>query len=133
MSDQLYPEDILSARTSLRALAKDAKEAADYEQAKEMAAEADDLIADIWEFVAHTLGLPEHLLEDVQFTVDQHSPQRARVNWTMDGLSFRSYYAQGSGERSLHVEVKPPAPSSWSGGSGWRTFRDLASLGRLIG
>jgi hypothetical protein len=130
MSDQLFPEDILNARQSLLALARAAKQAADEETAREHAREADALIAEIWNFVTFTLGLPDYMLEDVSFEIEHAQHQsRPQAVWAMDGVRFRARYASGSDGPRAHFEVNTGGHL----GGGWKMFHDMVSLGRLIG
>lgn len=132
MSDQLFPEDILNARQTVRGLALAAKAEADAENERDLADQVDALTADVWELLTYKLELPDYLLEDVAFEIDTHSPSRARLTWTMDDLEFRVYYqSSNNSNRRPHFEVRLTGPQN-HGGSGWRTFGDMASLGRLL-
>lgn len=131
MSDQLFPEDILNARQTVRGLALAAKAEVDAENERDMADQVDSLTADIWELLTYKLGLPDYLLEDVPFQFGEHSSSRAQITWTMEDLQFRVYYQSFNGGRRPHFEVRLTGPQN-HGGTGWRTFNDLASLGKLL-
>lgn len=132
MSD-LYPEDILNQRLSLRDMAKDALEAfettrkARDEEARD--AEAEELVDEVWYFMTHTLELPEHLLEDVSFSVESPNPGKARITWVIDGIHLRAFYAEYLGQRKPVFEVRSGAAQF---GQAWKTFTDLVGLGRLV-
>lgn len=135
MSDQLYPEDVINARPTLRSLAATAKLEAEEEDKRALQrqaeAEAETLIEQTWDFLLDYLELPANLLQEVEFIAGTLSPGRAEIRWEMEGLKFRARPYGAITERNTPIFELNMAPT-FGGTSSWKAFTSLATLGALI-
>jgi hypothetical protein len=133
MSDQLFPEDVLNARASLRSMAAFAKAEADVEDEKALLrqrdAEAEILADQALMFMLVTLDLPEAMVEDVAFETASISPGRAVISWTIDGIELRCRPA-GTIDSGMAPYFEVWVASGFT--KKWALFTSLATLGRLL-
>jgi hypothetical protein len=133
VSDQLFPEDVLNARATLRSMAAFAKAEADEEAAKALIrqrdAEAERLIEDAEDFMLDRLMLPDYMVEDVSFAVTSISPGRAEVRWVIDDIALR-VRPSGTIDSGLTPFFEVLIEQGYS--KKWALFTSLATLGRLL-